>query len=317
MTAHAALGRELCGHWATAVRREWLVTNGLGGYACGTVALANTRRYHAFLMASLAPPVRAHAARRQDRCERRLSRAPLRPRVERIRRWHGRSARLRRDRIVRRHRRHPRLALCAGGRPPGAADLHGAGRERELPHARAQARLGAGSNRVEAAHRLSRLPRPRAGWEAIRGRCAPRGLHAARLRGRAAVSSGAGSRALHARARRVVLEFFPSRGGGPRARCAGGSIRAGHIPRRDRLGGTRSPSPRARKRPRLRRRPAWRARCSSARRPRGRRCPRARPPGSRPWPRPRINFSCAAATRPAPTASSRGTPGSPTGGATP
>jgi predicted glycogen debranching enzyme len=33
------------------------VTNGLGGYACGTVALANTRRYHAFLMASLTPPV--------------------------------------------------------------------------------------------------------------------------------------------------------------------------------------------------------------------------------------------------------------------
>ena len=36
---------------------EWLVTNGLGGYASGTVAGANTRRYHAFLMASLAPPV--------------------------------------------------------------------------------------------------------------------------------------------------------------------------------------------------------------------------------------------------------------------
>ena len=33
------------------------MTNGLGGYACGTVAGANTRRYHAFLMASLAPPV--------------------------------------------------------------------------------------------------------------------------------------------------------------------------------------------------------------------------------------------------------------------
>jgi predicted glycogen debranching enzyme len=29
----------------------------LGGYACGTVALANTRRYHGFLMASLKPPV--------------------------------------------------------------------------------------------------------------------------------------------------------------------------------------------------------------------------------------------------------------------
>jgi predicted glycogen debranching enzyme len=51
------LGRDICGDWETASRREWLVTNGLGGYACGTIALANTRRYHAFLMASLAPPV--------------------------------------------------------------------------------------------------------------------------------------------------------------------------------------------------------------------------------------------------------------------
>jgi predicted glycogen debranching enzyme len=33
------------------------VTNGLGGFACGTVAGANTRRYHGFLMASLMPPV--------------------------------------------------------------------------------------------------------------------------------------------------------------------------------------------------------------------------------------------------------------------
>jgi predicted glycogen debranching enzyme len=33
------------------------VTNGLGGYACGTVALANTRRYHGLLVASLTPPV--------------------------------------------------------------------------------------------------------------------------------------------------------------------------------------------------------------------------------------------------------------------
>jgi glycogen debranching enzyme len=33
------------------------VTNGLGGFACGTVAGANTRRYHGFLMASLKPPV--------------------------------------------------------------------------------------------------------------------------------------------------------------------------------------------------------------------------------------------------------------------
>jgi glycogen debranching enzyme len=33
------------------------VTNGLGGFACGTIAVANTRRYHGFLMASLSPPV--------------------------------------------------------------------------------------------------------------------------------------------------------------------------------------------------------------------------------------------------------------------
>ncbi|MGO9935856.1 MAG: amylo-alpha-1,6-glucosidase [Steroidobacteraceae bacterium] len=51
------MGRQICGNWLDAASYEWLVTNGLGGYACGTVALANTRRYHAFLMASLSPPV--------------------------------------------------------------------------------------------------------------------------------------------------------------------------------------------------------------------------------------------------------------------
>jgi predicted glycogen debranching enzyme len=51
------LGRQICGHFDDAARYEWLVTNGLGGYACGTAVLANTRRYHGFLVASLAPPV--------------------------------------------------------------------------------------------------------------------------------------------------------------------------------------------------------------------------------------------------------------------
>jgi predicted glycogen debranching enzyme len=37
--------------------REWLVTNGQGGFASGTVALANTRRYHGLLVASFKPPV--------------------------------------------------------------------------------------------------------------------------------------------------------------------------------------------------------------------------------------------------------------------
>ena len=36
--------------------REWLVTNGLGGYAAGTVFGIPTRRYHGFLVAALPAP---------------------------------------------------------------------------------------------------------------------------------------------------------------------------------------------------------------------------------------------------------------------
>jgi predicted glycogen debranching enzyme len=39
------------------LNREWLVTNGLGGYASGTVAGACTRRYHSLLVAALAAPL--------------------------------------------------------------------------------------------------------------------------------------------------------------------------------------------------------------------------------------------------------------------
>jgi predicted glycogen debranching enzyme len=44
-------------HLEPAIQREWLVTNGLGGYASGTVAGVNTRRYHGLLVAALHPPV--------------------------------------------------------------------------------------------------------------------------------------------------------------------------------------------------------------------------------------------------------------------
>jgi predicted glycogen debranching enzyme len=37
--------------------REWLVTNGLGGYASGTIAGAATRRYHGWLIAALPGPL--------------------------------------------------------------------------------------------------------------------------------------------------------------------------------------------------------------------------------------------------------------------
>ena len=49
-------GRETTGDLNAALRREWLVTNGIGGYAMGTLAGARTRRYHGLLIASAAPP---------------------------------------------------------------------------------------------------------------------------------------------------------------------------------------------------------------------------------------------------------------------
>ncbi len=53
---HIVLGRDICGDLEAAESREWLVTNGIGGYASGTVASVATRRYHAILMAALNPP---------------------------------------------------------------------------------------------------------------------------------------------------------------------------------------------------------------------------------------------------------------------
>jgi predicted glycogen debranching enzyme len=40
-----------------AVRREWLVTNGIGGYASSTILGINTRKYHGLLVAAFNPPV--------------------------------------------------------------------------------------------------------------------------------------------------------------------------------------------------------------------------------------------------------------------
>ncbi len=40
-----------------ATEHEWLVSNGLGGFAAGTLGEANTRRYHGLLVAALAPPL--------------------------------------------------------------------------------------------------------------------------------------------------------------------------------------------------------------------------------------------------------------------
>lgn len=55
--ADIAFGREICGSLEIAEQREWLVTNGIGGYASGTISGNLTRRYHGLLVAALNPPV--------------------------------------------------------------------------------------------------------------------------------------------------------------------------------------------------------------------------------------------------------------------
>jgi predicted glycogen debranching enzyme len=52
-----ALGPEIVADLEAGLRREWLVTNGLGGYASSTIVGVNTRRYHGLLVAALTPPV--------------------------------------------------------------------------------------------------------------------------------------------------------------------------------------------------------------------------------------------------------------------
>jgi len=51
------LGPEVCGDLDKGTSREWLETNGLGGFASSTVPGLHTRRYHALLIAALRPPV--------------------------------------------------------------------------------------------------------------------------------------------------------------------------------------------------------------------------------------------------------------------
>lgn len=42
------------------IKREWIITNGLGGYCSSTIIGVNTRKYHGLLVAPLTPPARRH-----------------------------------------------------------------------------------------------------------------------------------------------------------------------------------------------------------------------------------------------------------------
>jgi predicted glycogen debranching enzyme len=51
------LGKEICANFKEAASREWIETNGIGGYCSGTVSGAGTRRYHSLLTVATKPPV--------------------------------------------------------------------------------------------------------------------------------------------------------------------------------------------------------------------------------------------------------------------
>jgi predicted glycogen debranching enzyme len=48
---------EICTDFQSASSREWLETNGIGGFASGTISGANTRRYHGVLTPAIDPPL--------------------------------------------------------------------------------------------------------------------------------------------------------------------------------------------------------------------------------------------------------------------
>ena len=131
---------------AALVRREWLITNSLGGYASGTLAGIPTRRYHGLLVAALPAPV-----------GRTLMLGQL---SEVLRRPHGLIVRLGGDRLG-----------GAGIEPPGAGHLREFRLEAGLPIWRYEVGDYAVEKRVFLAHRQNTayvLYRLRAGPEAVR-----------------------------------------------------------------------------------------------------------------------------------------------------
>jgi predicted glycogen debranching enzyme len=56
-TMQIRLDGRLCRDLTRSSKKEWLLTNGLGGYAMSTLSGLNTRRYHGLLVAAMRPPV--------------------------------------------------------------------------------------------------------------------------------------------------------------------------------------------------------------------------------------------------------------------
>ena len=62
VTPTMVFGPQTCADPHAGTQREWLVTDGLGGYAMGTVSGLRTRRYHGLLMVSGEVPAARHLA---------------------------------------------------------------------------------------------------------------------------------------------------------------------------------------------------------------------------------------------------------------
>jgi predicted glycogen debranching enzyme len=68
-TLNIKLDSSVCRDFEKAIATEWLITNGLGGYASGTVSGANARKYHGLLVVAAKPPVQRYVvlSRVEDR----------------------------------------------------------------------------------------------------------------------------------------------------------------------------------------------------------------------------------------------------------
>jgi predicted glycogen debranching enzyme len=60
MEIQYTLNESQCQNLDYSTRREWVLTNGIGGFAMGTASGLATRRYHGLLVASLNPPTERH-----------------------------------------------------------------------------------------------------------------------------------------------------------------------------------------------------------------------------------------------------------------
>jgi predicted glycogen debranching enzyme len=56
MLPSISFSQKILSNFAEAVEKEWIITNGLGGYCSSTVLGINTRKYHGLLVAAFHPP---------------------------------------------------------------------------------------------------------------------------------------------------------------------------------------------------------------------------------------------------------------------